>query len=55
MAAGNTQLKHDTMMLNELGYTQELFREMGWFSNFAIAFSTISCRPRRQLFTLFKR
>ncbi len=35
-------MKHDTMVLNKLGYAQELFREMGWFSNFAIAFSTIS-------------
>jgi hypothetical protein len=41
-AKGNTQLKHDTTVLNKPGYAQELFREMGWFSNCASAFSTIS-------------
>jgi amino acid transporter len=42
MANKDVQFKHDTMVLKKLGYAQELFREMGWFSNFAIAFSTIS-------------
>src|SRR5215831_9655014 len=32
----------DARELSKLGYVQELFREMGGFSNFAISFSIIS-------------
>ncbi len=35
-------LRQDTEDLRKLGYTQQLFREMGGFSNFAISFSIIS-------------
>lgn len=36
------QTQKDAEDLNRLGYVQELFREMGGFSNFAISFSVIS-------------
>ena len=36
------ELDEDTKRLHELGYAQELDREMGTFSNFAISFSIIS-------------
>lgn len=32
----------DSRRLHELGYAQELDREMGWFSNFAVSFTIIS-------------
>ena len=32
----------DRKRLHEMGYAQELDREMGWFSNFAVSFSIIS-------------
>jgi amino acid transporter len=35
-------LADDTRDLERLGYTQQLFREMGGFSNFAVSFSIIS-------------
>src|SRR3569833_2355584 len=35
-------LRHDEADLRRLGYAQQLFREMGGFSNFAISFSIIS-------------
>lgn len=35
-------IKQDVQELHRLGYAQELFREMGGFSNFAISFSIIS-------------
>lgn len=35
-------LRQDMQDLRELGYAQQLFREMGGFSNFAISFSIIS-------------
>ncbi|MGZ9222855.1 MAG: amino acid permease [Anaerolineales bacterium] len=35
-------IKQDTRDLHKLGYAQQLFREMGGFSNFAISFSIIS-------------
>jgi amino acid transporter len=35
-------IKQDVMDLHKLGYAQQLFREMGGFSNFAISFSIIS-------------
>src|SRR2546421_7671780 len=36
------QLEQDAHALARLGYAQQLFREMGGFSNFAISFSIIS-------------
>lgn len=39
----NSELRtHDERDLARLGYTQELFRTMGGFSNFAISFAIIS-------------
>src|SRR6266568_7492767 len=35
-------LRRDISDLHRLGYTQQLLREMGGFSNFAISFSVIS-------------
>ena len=35
-------IRQDVEDLKRLGYTQQLFREMGGFSNFAISFSIIS-------------
>jgi amino acid transporter len=35
-------LRHDEADLRRLGYAQQLFRQMGGFSNFAISFSIIS-------------
>jgi hypothetical protein len=35
-------LRRDEEDLSRLGYTQQLLREMGGFSNFAISFSVIS-------------
>src|ERR1700730_9236594 len=37
-----TLLREDRETLNRLGYAQELLREMGGFSNFAVSFSIIS-------------
>ena len=37
-----TQQEHDAADLKKMGYAQELFRQMGGFSNFAISFSVIS-------------
>jgi amino acid transporter len=37
-----TQLDDDARDLERLGYAQQLFREMGGFSNFAVSFSIIS-------------
>ena len=36
------QIEQDIQDLKKLGYRQQLFREMGGFSNFAISFSIIS-------------
>ena len=36
------QIQQDVRDLHRLGYAQQLFREMGGFSNFAISFSIIS-------------
>src|SRR5574337_1658534 len=35
-------IQQDVRDLHKLGYAQQLFREMGGFSNFAISFSIIS-------------
>src|SRR4030095_12839426 len=35
-------IRQDVLDLQRLGYAQQLFREMGGFSNFAISFSIIS-------------
>jgi hypothetical protein len=35
-------IRQDTRDLHRLGYAQQLYREMGGFSNFAISFSIIS-------------
>ena len=35
-------VRQDAEDLKRLGYTQQLFREMGGFSNFAVSFSIIS-------------
>ena len=42
MTSRQEQLEQDTRDLARLGYAQQLFREMGGFSNFAISFSIIS-------------
>ena len=39
---GQGETERDKAVLNEFGYAQELLREMGGFSNFAISFSIIS-------------
>ena len=36
------QIRQDVRDLHKMGYAQQLFREMGGFSNFAISFSIIS-------------
>ena len=36
------QIRDDARDLERLGYSQQLFREMGGFSNFAVSFSIIS-------------
>src|SRR3954464_14372174 len=36
------QVENDAKDLERLGYVQELFRDMGGFSNFAVSFSVIS-------------
>src|SRR5512140_584471 len=36
------QIQQDVRDLHKMGYAQQLFREMGGFSNFAISFSIIS-------------
>jgi amino acid transporter len=41
-AAGGVHLTDDERTLHRLGYTQELFRAMGGFQNFAISFTIIS-------------
>jgi amino acid transporter len=41
-AAGGVHLTDDERTLHKLGYTQELFRAMGGFQNFAISFTIIS-------------
>ncbi|MGO0060156.1 amino acid permease [Brevibacillus fluminis] len=38
----SNQLQEDKKYLHQFGYAQELLRDMGGFSNFAISFSTIS-------------
>lgn len=38
----SAQLRSDKQLLNKFGYAQELLRDMGGFSNFAISFSIIS-------------
>src|ERR1044072_2390972 len=38
-------IQQDIQELHRLGYAQQLFREMGGFSNFAISFSIISILP----------
>ena len=40
--AQDAQIQQDIEDLRKLGYSQQLFREMGGFSNFAISFSIIS-------------
>ena len=41
-ASREDQLRDDARDLERLGYAQQLFREMGGFSNFAVSFSIIS-------------
>lgn len=48
---GATQAERDTADLEKFGYKQELKRELGTFSSFAVAFSYIS--PSTGIFTLF--
>src|SRR5256885_13376819 len=36
------QIHADTARLHQMGYAQQLFRDMGGFSNFAISFTIIS-------------
>src|SRR5437870_12175504 len=36
------QIRADTARLHQMGYAQQLFRDMGGFSNFAISFTIIS-------------
>src|SRR5256885_6058995 len=42
MSSRETQIANDVDDLRRLGYAQQLIREMGGFSNFAISFSIIS-------------
>ena len=42
METKQSQIELDVRDLQKLGYVQELFREMGGFSNFAVSFSVIS-------------
>jgi amino acid transporter len=42
MASREELLRQDAEELKRLGYAQQLFREMGGFSNFAVSFSVIS-------------
>src|SRR5260221_2131697 len=42
MATREEQIRGDEEELRRLGYRQQLLREMGGFSNFAISFSIIS-------------
>jgi amino acid transporter len=42
MATREEVLRQDSEDLKRLGYAQQLFREMGGFSNFAVSFSVIS-------------
>src|SRR5687768_10173749 len=42
MATRDELLRQDAEDLKRLGYAQQLFREMGGFSNFAVSFSVIS-------------
>jgi amino acid transporter len=48
---GSEQAARDTADLEKFGYKQELKRELGTFSSFAVAFSYIS--PSTGIFTLF--
>src|SRR2546429_3182522 len=41
-ATKEEQIRADTARLHQLGYAQQLFRDMGGFSNFAISFTIIS-------------
>jgi amino acid transporter len=51
MSSKETQAALDTADLEKFGYKQELKRELGTFSSFAVAFSYIS--PSTGIFTLF--
>src|SRR5688500_17569242 len=42
MATRDERLRQDAEDLKRLGYAQQLFREMGGFSNFAVSYSVIS-------------
>src|SRR2546422_2511798 len=42
MSSSDEILRNDAEDLARLGYAQQLFREMGGFSNFAVSFSVIS-------------
>src|SRR2546430_2327548 len=39
---GSTEVEADKKALHQFGYAQQLLRDMGGFSNFAISFSIIS-------------
>ena len=41
-ATKEEQIHADTARLHQMGYAQQLFRDMGGFSNFAISFTIIS-------------
>ena len=41
-SARDAQIQQDVRDLHKMGYAQQLYREMGGFSNFAISFSIIS-------------
>src|SRR2546428_12829616 len=41
-ATKEEQIRADTARLHQLGYAQQLLRDMGGFSNFAISFTIIS-------------
>src|SRR5512132_1733751 len=41
-SAREDAIRQDVLDLHRLGYAQQLFREMGGFSNFAVSFSIIS-------------
>src|SRR5438046_10391319 len=41
-ATKEEQIRADTARLHQMGYAQQLFRDMGGFSNFVISFTIIS-------------
>ena len=49
MKPRDEQKRRDQQELEKLGYVQQLFRDMGGFSNFALSFSIIAALARARL------